>query len=139
MYYFLRPMKEFIKQLIFSFRNIKYAIHRNQDQSTHDFMISYYGFTWNFDTLTEEDILTGRNLAQEIRNNQDIHAGIDLSMIPEQGYQTAAQQVKDLHRISSKNTISFEEKENMLDVFRHVSDKSLERQCRKYSPPVTSS
>ena len=132
-------MKEFIKQLIFSFRNIKYAIHRKQDQNTHDFMISYYGFTWNFDTLTERDILTGRNLAHEIRNNQDIHAGIDLSMIPEQGYQTAAQQVKDLHRISSKNTITFEEKENMLDVFRHVSDKSLERQCQKYSPPAPTS
>ena len=97
-------------------------------------MISYYGFTWNFNTLTSEDILTGKNLANEINNNQDIHSGIDLSMIPQQGYETAAQQVKDLHRISSKNTITFEETKSILEVFRHVSDKALERQCRKHLP-----
>ena len=97
-------------------------------------MISYYGFTWNFDTLSTEDILTGKNLADEIKHNQDIHSGIDMSMIPEQGYETAAQQVKDLHRINAKNTITFEEKENMLETFRHVTDKALERQCSNNLP-----
>ena len=95
-------------------------------------MISYYGYTWNFNTLTSEDILTGENLVNDIKANQDIHSGIDLSMIPQQGYETAAQQVRDLHRISSKNTITFEETENMLDVFRQVSDKALNRQCSKH-------
>ena len=94
-------------------------------------MISYYEFQWFFNTSSAEDLLTGRILGEEIKEYQNLHSGVDLSMIPQQGYQAVAQQAEDLYRMSTKNVITFADQEKMLKVFRQVTDTELKRQCPK--------
>jgi hypothetical protein len=109
---------------------IKYTVAQTSS-GNYDFMFALFGYSWTLDSLTKEEAIQRLDLSSGISQQTHTLAGVPGDMIPEEAKPKLVEDVAEFVRIHSKTTISMLDKDNQINYFRSLSEKSLAYLCPK--------